>query len=167
MWSGSRTRSPVDRRISRTFGFCASLARILGLESSHLRDLLTPVRPCDSRGFGARIAGPFGVEHHLPESLHTGITLAAKRERRGGEIGQDSELVPLGKNHLAGLGCLGEHFPSRLVGLRNGRPPMRGIPSAWLGCGNRDRGGNSPQPGFSDCVRYLPHVRAPALLSDW
>src|SRR2546425_6227126 len=54
----------------------------------------------------------------LPISrFEAGVALAAKRERRGGEVGEQTQFVAFGENHLARPGGLRKNFPrGRAVG---------------------------------------------------
>ncbi len=108
---------------------------VLSLGGGHLRDLFPRVLPLQTGESRPRIAGSFRVKHHLPESFHAGIALAVQRERRGCEVGENSQFVPLRKNHLSRQGRLRQDFPIQFAGFGNGRPPVRRIRRLSLGHG--------------------------------
>ena len=128
---------PVDVHLFHVrLGQCA---RIFGLEGRHLRDSFSRVLPRNAGEVRTRIAGTLRVQHHLPESLYAGVAFAVKRERRGCEVRENSQLIPLGQDHFSGFRRLRQDFPLRFVGFGNGRPPVRWIMRLSLGCEERHR----------------------------
>ena len=89
-----------------------------------------------------------GIQHHLPKPFEAGIALAAVGKRRRGEVGEQSQLVPLRQDHLARTGFLRQDLPvGGTVPWRREPTNVRGKPAV---AAQRAVGDSlEPQPSWS------------------
>lgn len=118
-------RNPRDAELHQVL--LGEITGAFGVERRHLRDLFPRVAPRHAGRVGARVVRAFGIFHHLPEAFEAGVALAAKRERRRCEVGEQAEFVAFGENDFARAGSLWENFPCGHAIGGNRRPPVRGI----------------------------------------
>ena len=110
--------------------FFAEITGVFGVEGDHLGNLFARVSPMNSEEGCAWIIRAFGIFHHLPETFEARVAFAVKGEWRRGEIGEQAQLIALGKNHFTGTGGLRENFPRRCAIGGDGCPPVGGVVGA-------------------------------------
>src|ERR1700678_3686504 len=84
---------PVDPYLAHVL--LGGRSSVLGVKGSHSGYLIASVQPRYPIGPSARVGRPFRIEHHLPKTLHAGVTLAVQGERSRRKVRENSEFVPL------------------------------------------------------------------------